>query len=173
MKEDGRREVSERELLNAVKALGPKATTPEIAERVGLTPQGAGYRLRNLEKEGKVESEKVGRSKMWSRKSGHVGPIVFSDESARSQLVNQGKVVTFRSDQRTTGKTHWRTGRTGTKQGDVIVTEIEKVDPQNDGEIEPYRPLSGFDTVTEWKESIKNMSDDVTYGHLYLVVTVP
>jgi hypothetical protein len=52
------------------------------------------------------------------------GPIVFSDETAREQLLEHGEVVTFRASRRTTGSTWFRDTRTGPKKGDVFVGEI-------------------------------------------------
>lgn len=63
--EDGRRRVTNETILQAVTDLEPKATTPRIAEMIGMTPQGAGYRLRQLEEQGAVSSEMIGRSKLW------------------------------------------------------------------------------------------------------------
>lgn len=64
--EDGRRRVSDKAILQVVTDLEPKATTPRIAEMIGMTPQGAGYRLRQLEGEGEVSSDMIGRSKLWT-----------------------------------------------------------------------------------------------------------
>lgn len=63
--EDGRRDVPDAQLLGAVDGLEPRATTPDIAGAVGMTPQGAGYRLRQLEEEGRVRSEKIGTTNVW------------------------------------------------------------------------------------------------------------
>ncbi|WP_338738399.1 FaeA/PapI family transcriptional regulator [Haloplanus salilacus] len=50
--------------LNAVRDHEPAATS-EIADSVGVTRQGADYRLRQLEDEGKVQSKMVGNSLVW------------------------------------------------------------------------------------------------------------
>lgn len=63
--EDGRRTVPEETILNTIQELQPEATTPDIAQEIGLTPQGTGYRLRNLESEGKLESKKIGTANLW------------------------------------------------------------------------------------------------------------
>lgn len=100
--------------------------------------------------------------------SSHVGPIVFSDETARSQLVDEGVAVTFRASERTTGSTWWRESRTGEKRGDVEVERIEAVDPSDDEALTPYRELSGFDTVEAWREAIRELNGgDVESGVLY------
>jgi predicted HTH transcriptional regulator len=65
--EDGRREVSDEAILNAVRKLEPKATTTEIAQTAGFqSRQGADYRLRTLKEQGRVASDMVGRTKLWT-----------------------------------------------------------------------------------------------------------
>lgn len=100
--------------------------------------------------------------------SNHVGPIIFADETARSQLVEHGEVVTFRQTKRTTGDTWWRTSRTGEKEGDVTVEEIKAVDPFHDGdELREYRELSGFETVLDWQKAIQSLNGGLDSGYLY------
>lgn len=55
--------------LEAVEANEP-ASTRAVAESVGVTRQGADYRLRRLEEAGKVESTKIGGSLAWSLATG-------------------------------------------------------------------------------------------------------
>ncbi|OYR58641.1 helix-turn-helix domain-containing protein [Halorubrum halodurans] len=50
--------------FDAIREHAP-ASTKEIADAVGVTRQGADYRLRQLEEEGKVESKMVGNSLVW------------------------------------------------------------------------------------------------------------
>ena len=97
------------------------------------------------------------------------GPILFSDETARTQLVEYGEAVTFRSSERTTGDTWWRESRTGTKQGDVHVAEIEPADPRNPAALEPYAALSGFDSVEAWQDAIRELNGEMSDGYLYRV----
>jgi 5-methylcytosine-specific restriction endonuclease McrA len=52
------------EYFDAIRANAP-ASTKEIADAVGVTRQGADYRLRQLEEDGKVESKMVGNSLLW------------------------------------------------------------------------------------------------------------
>lgn len=54
----------EEEYLDAVREHSP-ASTSEVADAVGVTRQGADYRLRQLEDEGKVSSKMVGNSLVW------------------------------------------------------------------------------------------------------------
>jgi predicted transcriptional regulator len=42
----------------------------EIAEAVGVTRQGADYRLRQLREDGKVEAQMIGNSLVWSMPDG-------------------------------------------------------------------------------------------------------
>ena len=104
--------------------------------------------------------------------SDHVGPIIFVDETARTQLLDEGEVVTFRASERTTGKTWWRRERTGPKCGDVVVEEVGEFDPRNLDELEPYGPLSGFKSAREWQFAINSLNDGLEIGYLYRVRTV-
>lgn len=56
--------LSDADYLNAVRDHQPAATT-EVADAVGVARQSAGYRLKKLEEEGRVESKKVGPSRVW------------------------------------------------------------------------------------------------------------
>lgn len=105
-------------------------------------------------------------------KSGTVGPIIFADEIARSQLLEHGEVVTFRKSERTTGKTWWRESRLGTKEGDVTVEEIGVVNPSHVSDLKPYQELSGFESVQDWQKAIINLNGNLpNRGHLYRVQT--
>lgn len=55
---------AEEEFIDAVEKHEPAATR-EVAEEVGVTRQGADYRLRQLEESGHVRSKKVGRELVW------------------------------------------------------------------------------------------------------------
>jgi predicted HTH transcriptional regulator len=55
----------EEDYLEAIRAHSPASTT-EIAEEVGVTRQGADYRLRQLEEDGKVKSMMKGNSLLWT-----------------------------------------------------------------------------------------------------------
>lgn len=108
----------------------------------------------------------------------HVGPIIFADQTARSQLVEHGEVVTFRKTQRTTGETWWRKSRTGPKEGDVTVEEIGPAAPweypdnkstsDKHGErLEDYAHLSGFESVEAWRSAIYELNGGPCEGYLY------
>lgn len=56
---------SDSEYLSAVRQNDP-ATTQRIADTVGVTRQGADYRLRQLEDDGKVSQSQIGNSLVWS-----------------------------------------------------------------------------------------------------------
>jgi len=102
--------------------------------------------------------------------SSTVGPIIFSDETARRQLLEEGVVVTFRKTSRTTGDTWWRESRLGPKQGDVRVQEISVINPQNPSELEEYVEYSGFSSISAWQEAIRELNGTVpAEGHLYEV----
>lgn len=55
--------------LNAVECAEP-AGTVEVADIVGCRRQNADYRLRKLEKQGKVNKKKVGRTLVWTLPEG-------------------------------------------------------------------------------------------------------
>ena len=102
--------------------------------------------------------------------SGTVGPIIFSDTTARKQLLNEGEVVTFRKSPRTTGNTWWRESRLGPKQGDVIVEEIRDVDPADRTALTEYQELSGFESVDGWQNAIARLNGSLpSQGWLYKV----
>lgn len=61
---DGRREYPDSDFLEAIQ--GEAKTTQEIADEVGVTRQGADYRLRQLRDEGQVTAEKIGNTLVWS-----------------------------------------------------------------------------------------------------------
>lgn len=106
-----------------------------------------------------------------STTSGTVGPIIFADMTARTQLLAENEVVTFRKSSRTTGDTWWRESRLGPKQGDVVVTEIEEVDPRNKSELSEYRELSGFESVEAWQQAIQTLNGSLPpEGYLYHVI---
>lgn len=103
--------------------------------------------------------------------SSHVGPIIFADETARTQLIEEGEVVTFRTSERTTGETWWRKSRTGEKLGDVTVELLENfvLAAPNSTELIQYTNLSGFENTEAWVEAIDELNDDVEGGRLYRV----
>jgi len=89
---------------------------------------------------------------------GHVGPIIFGNETACQQLTEVGEVVTFRTSERTVGKTWWRMSRTGSKQGDVVVDKLRAVDPRDPFELRPSVHLSGFESVEAWQDAISELN---------------
>lgn len=100
----------------------------------------------------------------------HVGPIVFSDETARNQLVENSKVVTFRSADRTTGDTWWRESRLGEKKGDVTVEKIGLADPALPcSNMDDHWELSGFESLEEWQDAIESLNGTLDVGYLYHV----
>ena len=100
-----------------------------------------------------------------------VGPIVFSNRTARRQLLLECEVVTFRPSERTTGETWWRKSRTGEKMGDVVVEEIGKCNPARPVELYDHRRQSGFDSASKWQDAIIELhGGDLPHsGYLYRV----
>jgi len=80
-------------------------------------------------------------------RDGSVGPIIFGNDTARQQFLEEGEVVTFPASRRTTGETWWRETRTGPKQGDVIVEEIEGPVTPTTNVLSDYADRSGFATA--------------------------
>jgi hypothetical protein len=99
------------------------------------------------------------------------GPVTFSDDTAREQLVTRGEVITFRASERTTGWTWWRESRTGEKQGECYIEKVKNADPSYTNQLLPYRSQSGFDTVEEWQAAIEELNGDLETGYLYRVET--
>lgn len=56
---------TEEQYLEAIRSNAP-ATTKEVADDVGVTRQGADYRLRTLEEDGVVSSEMLGNTLIWT-----------------------------------------------------------------------------------------------------------
>ena len=56
--------VDDREILNAVYRCTP-AGTNEVADLVGISRQGAEYRLKTLEEDERIWSKKVGPTRVW------------------------------------------------------------------------------------------------------------
>ena len=54
------------EFLNAIQDLGELAGTSEIAEKVGCTRRTAYTRLKSIEENGQVVSQKIGNSLVWT-----------------------------------------------------------------------------------------------------------
>lgn len=105
-----------------------------------------------------------------SEGTNHVGPVTFSDETARRQLQQHGHAVTFRTDDRTTGETWWHKSRLGEKMGDCTIEKIaEGIDPSDRDQLKEYWVDSGFATVEDWQEAIRELNDDLSVGYLYRV----
>lgn len=98
----------------------------------------------------------------------HVGPIIFAHPTARSQLLHEGEVVTFRSTERTTGETWWRKSRTGEKMGDVIVKQVETGGDVEYTNLLAHADQSGFGSAEQWLDAIEEVHGTRELdGHLY------
>lgn len=103
--------------------------------------------------------------------SQHVGPIIFSNLTARQQLLDHGHVVTFRTSARTTGETWWRESRLGEKKGDVTVSHIRKVTPVDEYHLRGEAEESGFESASAWMDAIVDLNGGLPdEGHLYRAV---
>jgi len=102
--------------------------------------------------------------------SKQVGPVIMGHPVARAQLVTHGRVHSFRTSDRTTGETHYRTERTGTKEADVeIQKETTEIKPSLNN-LQPHVEWSGFDSVKDWQAAIKEVHGSlVVPGYVYRI----
>ena len=103
--------------------------------------------------------------------SNRVGPVIFSNRKARDHLERHGSVVTFRTSDRTTGETHVRYERTGTKQHDCFIMKLADVAGiELEENLEHYYSQAGFSSADEWKDAIRELHGEVPdEGYLYRV----
>jgi hypothetical protein len=72
-----------------------------------------------------------------------------------------------RRNDRTTGLTHWRKKRTGTKVDDCKVTRLKE--PVQTGDLNTVVSVSGFDSVSDWRDAIVELHDGLDGCGLYAV----
>jgi hypothetical protein len=97
-----------------------------------------------------------------------VGPLIVSHPVARQQLADEGKLTTFRVDDRTTGKTWWRESRTGPKRGDIYLSRLCECDAETDDHLlREFLHKSGFDSIDEWREAISELNGGLPSGYIY------
>jgi len=101
--------------------------------------------------------------------SPHVGPIIFENKTARSQLLDEGEVTTFRTSDRTTGETWARASRTGPKIADVTVKHDRSTEAPSPDVLAPFADLSGFGTAERWWDAILDVHGLPSEGHIYRV----
>ncbi|WP_084383734.1 winged helix-turn-helix transcriptional regulator [Halalkalicoccus paucihalophilus] len=65
--ENQRRTVTDMIIMAAIRKHGPEATTSEIADEIGLSPQLTRYRLSRLELQGELESEIREKNDLWRK----------------------------------------------------------------------------------------------------------
>lgn len=106
--------------------------------------------------------------------SNRVGPVIMGHPIARACLESAGRVYSFRTSDRTTGETHYRYKRTGTKVGDVTIEQVTDETLPTYSALRPFQPLSGFGDVAAWREAIADVHGDTeTPGHVYQIDIVP
>jgi hypothetical protein len=102
--------------------------------------------------------------------SDSVGPITFSHPVAREQLLENGYVFTFRTQDRTTGKTWARAERLGEKIADVEVQMVGVVrNPGPDALLDTWARGSGFETPRAWYDAICDVHGNPERGFVYHV----
>jgi hypothetical protein len=104
------------------------------------------------------------------------GPVIFSRAKPRAQLREEGRVVTFRTSNRTTGDTWWRTARTAPKEGDCHIRHLKVVGRNALGMLAPHVDASGFDSLADWSIAIRQLhplpaGENLPPGFLYEVTT--
>ena len=105
--------------------------------------------------------------------SNRVGPVIMGHPIARACLESAGRVYSFRTSDRTTGNTHYRYKRTGTKVGDVTIKQVTDETLPTHEALEPYRMLSGFSSTEEWRDAIAEVHGDTeTLGYVYRIEIV-
>lgn len=95
--------------------------------------------------------------------------IIFQSEKARSFLLENGFVYTFRVHRRKRTGRDWMTDkRGGRKIADVFIEEIGCFRPTG---LLPYVEYSGFDSYREWQEEIVALNRNVypNRGWLYKI----
>lgn len=65
--ENQRQIVTDRIIMAAIRKHGSRATTSEIADEIGLSPQITRYRLSQLKSQGELESETREKSDLWRK----------------------------------------------------------------------------------------------------------
>jgi hypothetical protein len=105
-------------------------------------------------------------------------PMIFKSEKARNFLLKHGVVVTFRPKKRKKNiEKTWATPKyRGKKFADIIVRFLCEVKREEIREkLDEHVALSGFKTVDEWIEEIKNLNggEIPKKGYLYIVIKLP
>ena len=94
----------------------------------------------------------------------------FNSERAREYLLQNGEIYTFRKNRRRRiGKDWANENRGGKAFADIFIQEIGEMNIYKD--LRPFFKHSGFSTVTEWVQEIKNLNNghDLSKGWLYKV----
>ena len=109
--------------------------------------------------------------------------MIFAHEKVRAHLLEKGIVYTFRKDHPKTSDgvrkqigDDWATDRrTGKKIADIHITPVEYFIDSRNGKrrryvLVTYVEESGFDTVEEWTQAIKQLNpNQLTHGWIYKV----
>jgi len=100
------------------------------------------------------------------------GPVILSVDDARTHLEAHGSVYSYRTQDRTTGQTWYRTSRTGEKVGDCEIELAARVYEWQDltAALRPFAPRSGFDGVREWMDAINDVHGETDgRGYIYRI----
>jgi len=100
------------------------------------------------------------------------GPVILSVDKAREHLETHGSVYSYRTRDRTTGQTWYRTSRTGEKVGDCEIELAARVYEWQDlmVALRPFVSRSGFAGVLEWMDAINSVHGETEgRGYIYRI----
>jgi len=97
------------------------------------------------------------------------GPIIFANQTAREQLLQEGIVYSFRTNDRTTGDTWARPSRTGEKMADVTVEQVATLPNPSEEDLTDWANQSGFGTAEAWWNAIEDVHGIPAEGYVYQI----
>jgi len=96
------------------------------------------------------------------------GVMIFENPKARRQLLEKGLVYTFRKHPHKEGRDWASAYRGGPKIADIYVKVVGRMRPID---LAPYVKDSGFDSLQEWIEAIRQFGiAPQEYGYLHEVI---
>lgn len=98
-------------------------------------------------------------------------PMIFGHDTAFTQLQENGRVASFRTKKRLRGPVWIRRSRTGPKEFDAEIVEVQEVTAENMmRKLNYWGVLSGFDSADAWRQAIHEVhGDDIEEGYIHIV----
>lgn len=104
-------------------------------------------------------------------------PMIFGVDEAFKQLRDEGVVTTFRTRRRGPERVWVRRSRTGKKEFDAEIVDVYPVYPFHEGSNIPgsaqhvrvFADWSGFDSVSDWRDAIRDTHGEVEQGYVHVV----